>query len=801
MSMQKQQQGGIFGFFMLIVLALLAGLGVYAYTLNSTISKKFESRRWDIPARVYSRPLTLKEGDALSKKDLDTWLGLLHYDKGNGTHRGSYSVGGNTYTISTRGFDYGDGGDQPQMLKIKFNGNRIAQIQSTIPTQQGFVRLEPVQVGSIYPDSNEDRHLITICQAEQTRSSGSLCSIKPEFQPLIDALIATEDRNFEHHYGISIRGTMRAFLNNWRGGSMQGGSTLTQQLVKNFYLNSERSLKRKINEAIMAVLLESQYNKSAILGAYVNEINLGQNGNQSINGFGIAAQFYFNKPLAELNLPQQALLVAIAKGPSYYNPRKYPERAKTRRDLVLQNMLATNKISQSDYDNAISSELDVVATPTIAKAKFPDFLDYIRRELNARYRPEDLKTAGLRIVSTLDPLAQIAANSAFEKRLASLKKTNKSTRQLQGALVSADPKTGAVVALVGSSSDFTGFNRAIDAKRQVGSLLKPVIYSIALQSEQYNLASGVLDEAQSYNGWQPKNYSGASHGVVPLVTALTNSYNQAAVNTGMAFGIDTFVQQLHQMGVDEPIRPYPSALLGAVDLSPMQVLGLYQVFASGGIHAPLHAIDSVIDEQGKLLQKTQITQERRLPADTVYLTNYAMQQVIEKGTAKAAKSLGNQLAGKTGTTNDTKDAWFAGYSGNYVSVVWVGRDDNKTIGLTGGSGALPIWIDYMKRLRLTPVNLPSDNVVWAWLEGGTGKATNESCDNALYLPATPNSINHEPSDCELRQQQLDELSALFGDEALDEPSEFDNNDIDPSNDSNEYTEPDSDTGLLNLFGF
>lgn len=558
---------------------------------------------------------------------------------------------------------------------------------------------------------------------------------------------------------------------------MQGGSTLTQQLIKNFYLTSERSLKRKANEAIMAILLDAQYSKNDILEVYLNEINLGQNGNQSINGFGLASRFYFNKPLSELRLDQYALLVGLAKGASYYNPRKHPERALARRNIVLNNMLVTGKISQEDYNAAIAEPLGIVQDTknvSVAKPKFPDFLDYTRRELMKHYQVNHLKKAGLTIITTLDPLAQLAADKAMSNRLPKLGK------KLQGALVSANPHTGEVVALVGSGGDFTGFNRAIDAKRQVGSLLKPIIYLMALQSGKYSLASTVDDSEKIYKSggksWSPKNYSGRSYGDVPLITALANSYNQSAVNVGMEVGLEYFIKSLEQMGVKGDIPKYPSVLLGAVDLSPVETLGIYQVFASGGRYAPLHSIDTVINESGQILTKTAHTDHDSLPPESVYLTNYAMQQVIKDGTAQSANKTLNpdlNLAGKTGTTNNGRDAWFAGYSGNYVSVVWIGRDDNKPIGLTGGTGALPVWVDYMRRLKLSPVNLPvPDGVEWRWVENGTGKATDEHCPNAIHLPVITKFMPEGDSDCVAEHKETARQAALAAQHA-EETASFD----------------------------
>lgn len=740
----KNQQGLMLVGFIIVVLiiTLIVFLAMYTYKLNDEIIDKFESRRWDIPATIYSRPLEISANSSISPENLEYWLTSLHYEKGHTNNTGSYTKSGNTYTIYTRGFNYGDGDvDAKQILKIEYQGNKISHLQSTEKSSSGIIRLEPINIGGIYPENNEDRILLT----KETVP-----------KPLINALIATEDRNFYQHHGISIRGTMRALFSNLKGGSTQGGSTITQQLIKNFYLSSERTFKRKINEAIMALLLERHYTKDDILLAYLNEINLGQNGNRSVNGFGVASEFYFNKPLSELRLDQYALLVGLAKGPSYYNPKKHAERALARRNTVLENMLNQNKISQEDFLAAKDLPLKIAQNPSIAKSAFPDFFDVVHRELKKYYKESDLRRAGLKIISTLDPIAQHSANQAIKNKLTTLKKSNQHTALLESALVSADVKTGELVAIVGGSNEFTEFNRAIDAKRQVGSLLKPVIYLTALQSGTYNLASSVKDEAISYQAgkseWTPKNYNGRSHGDVPLMTALANSYNQAAVNVGMEFGLNTFQKQMHQLGITGNLSSYPSVLLGAVDLSPMQMLGVYQIFASGGYHTPIHSIRTVISEKGDVLQRNQnsIQTTPRIPPEAMYLANFATAKVITEGTAKDALALGDNLnlIGKTGTTNDARDAWFAGFSGNYVSVVWVGRDDNKPFGLTGGKGALPIWIDYMRRLSLTPVHFDTpDKITEVWLENGTGKLTQEYCPNAIKVPVITEFMPKERSDC------------------------------------------------------
>lgn len=740
------KQGGLIfsSVLLLIVIVSMVLLALYLIKLDRTITSKFEGKRWDIPAKVYSQPLELYQGANVDNNTMKTWLELLNYQSNKSYDRtGSFYKSDNTYFIHTRGFSYSANDvDKDQVIKMTIANNKISAIQSTEQNKTGIIRLEPVSIGGIYPDSNEDRLVVSLDEVPQ---------------PLIDALIATEDRGFYEHKGVSIRGIARAVINNFSGGSMQGGSTITQQLIKNFYLNSDRTFKRKANEAMMAVLLELHYSKDEILQTYLNEIYLGQNGNRSINGFGLASQFYFNQPLNELSLDKQALLVGMAKGPSVYNPRRHPKAAKERRDTVLSNMLAMGELSQEDYDKAIKKPLGIADKPVEGKSQFPDFLDIVKRELNDVYYSDDLKNEGLVIISTLDPITQLAADRAIEQKLGELRRSSSKTKSLEGALVSANPETGELVAVVGSGSEFTGFNSAVDAKRPVGSLLKPVIYMTALESGRYNLASSVDDSPITVNlkdgeTWNPKNYDGRDHGDVSLMTALAQSYNQTAVRLGMEFGLDTFAKQLRRLGVEEKIPPYPSALLGAVNLSPMDMLGVYQVFATGGFRTPIHSIRTVVDDQGRILQRTGLDTQRSIPPETNFLTNYALQQVVKDGTAKRAQTLGGDLnlAGKTGTTNDYRDAWFAGYSGNYVSVVWVGRDDNKPIGLSGGTGALPVWIDYMKRLTLTPVAMAEpEGIEWLWLENNSGKLSNENCAAARYLPVMSAYLPEEASSCAL----------------------------------------------------
>ena len=743
------------GFFALIFSVIIIGgflaFSIYLIRLDNIIREKFEGKRWDIPAKVFARPLELYTNAPVTQTDFSQELGLLGYKSTqNYTKSGSYVVQGNTMYVHTRGFDFGDSTEPEQVLQVSFANDQISDIRATKPSSTGIARLEPLLIGGIYPQHNEDRVLIKLDKVPKT---------------LIEALVATEDRNFYSHHGISIRGTARALVSNVTGGRRQGGSTLTQQLVKNFYLSPERTLKRKANEAFMAMLLELHYSKDEILEAYLNEVNLGQNGNYSINGYGLASQFYFGLPLRELNIAQQAYLVGLVQGPSLYNPWRNPEAALKRRNIVLNNMLVMGYLTQDQYDKESARPLGVVAKPSLGPAKFPDFLDIVRRQLRSEYQENDLTNQGLRIFTTLDPIAQTRIQNAFKSTVEQIANRNPARlKDLQGAVLVQHPENGELIAAVGSTQDFTGFNRTVDAKRQVGSLLKPVIYLSAIESGRYNWASQIQDAAVNIpvggdKSWTPKNYSGGEHGVVTLQQALAHSYNLSAVRLGQEFGLSTFSNNLKKFGVTSDIPNYPSAFLGAVNMSPMEMLSIYGNFATGGFKYPTRAIRSVVDANGHVLERFGLNVQQTIDPSAAYILNYGLQQVMRSGTGKAAYNTLSpdlNLAGKSGTTNDTRDSWFAGYSGNYLAVVWLGLDDNKITGLTGSSGALPVWTNVMKQLRQQPVNLrQTDDVQWQWIDSATGHLSAQGCEGAMYIPLMRNNVPRQATVCGLPHYQVE----------------------------------------------
>ena len=683
---------------------------VYVLLLDTRIRNEFEGKKWNIPALVYAQPIEIYLGQSISRNQLIRQLDDLGYVKSQYLkHPGRYKLSGsNKLDITSRAFRFWDGLEQQKSFRITFSAGLISNIIGINNQEQlPIVRFEPKLIGKIYPRHNEDRVLVTLSET-------------PKY--LVDGLIAVEDKRFYEHVGIDPVGILRAMISNIRHGSFkQGGSTLTQQLVKNFFLSHEKTFRRKFNEFIMALLLEYHYSKDQILEAYINEVYLGQNGARGIHGFGTAAEFYFAKPLTELNHAEVALLVGIVKGASYYNPRKHPTRALERRNLVLQQMQQQGFISNKIYDSEIKKWLGVTKQrPDWSGSEYTAFLDYLKKQISEFYTDEQLRNEGLKIFTTLVPEYQRTAQKTIQKRLSRLEKAYGITaNSLQAGLVLTTTDTGEVLAVVGGRNPGDiGFNRAVTAQRPIGSLIKPAIYLTALKEHnKFNVLSTVEDlpvRIKQHDGtfWQPHNYDKKIHGAVPMYEALSQSYNLAAIHLGMKLGIENIITTMKKMGVTKNIPPYHSIFLGALDLSVMDVTQMYQTLASNGFRVPLNSIRAVMDKNGNILQRKPIRVIKSLDDKAVYLTQSLLMNVINSGTAMSIRDRFQQqlpLAGKTGTTNNLRDSWFAGYGSNLLSVVWIGRDDNKTANLTGASGALQVWADLMSDLPIEPLNLKTPN--------------------------------------------------------------------------------------------
>jgi penicillin-binding protein 1B len=721
---------------------LLAGFTLY---LDFRVRDAFEGRRFALPARLYARPLELFPGLKLTPEALSQEFARLGYKAAlAGDEPGRFVRQGNSFEVVVRSFVFWDGAQPARRLRLDFRGDSLSGVQDLQTDQPStLVRLDPLYIGGIYPAHNEDRLLVRLDEVPEQ---------------LVQALIAIEDRKFYQHHGIHPRGMARAAVALVTGHGVQGGSTLTQQLVKNFFLSPERTLRRKATEILMALLVELHYDKRDILETYLNEIYLGQDGNRAIHGVGLASQFYFGKPLKDLSLAESALLVGMVKGPGYYDPRRHPERARERRDLVLSEMAKLDMLTPAQLTAARSAPLDVIEKPTMGTTPYPAFLDLVRRQLRRDYREDDLRSEGLHIFTTLDPVVQTSAEQALAKRLAQIERSYKLPSGLEGAVVVTNAQNGEVQAMVGGrDARFEGFNRALDAQRPVGSLLKPAIYLTALQQPQHYTLITLLDDSplvwkeRGIPDWQPQNYDRTFHGQVPLRLALAHSYNVASARLGLELGLSEVLDNAHRLGVERELPPYAASLLGAVDLAPLEVTQMYQTIASGGFRTPLRAIREVLTAGGQPVQRYALAVEQVFPAAPVYLLTAAMQDVVSEGTAVGLQEFlppSLKLAGKTGTTDELRDAWFAGFSGDRLAVVWVGYDDNQPAGLTGATGALPVWGELMRKLDPEPLAPPlPENVELVWIDPPSGLRADRDCAGAIELPFVRGSAPEESAPC------------------------------------------------------
>ncbi|EPP1218089.1 bifunctional glycosyl transferase/transpeptidase [Morganella morganii] len=687
-----------------IVMAIL--LGIYGVYLAGKISDRLDGKVWDLPAAVYGRTVNLEPGMDYSLNEMVKLLEGMQYRKVTKiTRAGEFSVTGNTIQMLRRPFDFPDSKEGQINARLTFGSSGLEKIENVDNGREfGFFRLDPKLITMLQSANGEQRLFLA--------RSGF-----PD--ELVKALLVTEDRNFYEHDGISITSIGRALLANLTAGrAVQGGSTLTQQLVKNLFLSNERTLVRKANEAYMALIMDYRYDKDRILELYLNEVYLGQSGDEQIRGFPLASLYYFGRPVDELSLDQVALLVGMVKGASVYNPWRNPKNALERRNVVLK-LLQTQGgvIDQEMYDVLSARPLGVKEKSGVITPQ-PAFMQLVRQELREKLGDKVDDLSGVKIFTTLDPVSQDAAENAVEEGVKAIRAERKKP-ELEGAMVVVDRISGEVRAMVGGSQpQFAGFNRAMAAERSIGSLAKPMTYLTALGiPDTYRLNTWLDDQPLTINvpggggTWSPRNDSKTFSGRVMLVDALARSINVPTVNLGMAVGLDAVADTFVRLGAPaKNIQKVPAMLLGAVNLTPLQVSQLFQTIGSGGNRATLSALRSVIAEDGTVIYQSFPQAQRAVAPQAAYMTLYGMQQVVERGTA--ARRLGSKfgkyhLAGKTGTTNLMRDSWFVGIDGKEVTVSWMGLDDNSPSGLYGGSGALVLYGRYLDNqpplaLNLTP---------------------------------------------------------------------------------------------------
>lgn len=729
--------------------AVLLFVGIY---LDSVVKDRFDGQLFDLPTVVYARILNLSPGQNITIKEMRNELDVLNYRKvSQPRYPGEYSSSSTRIELIRRPFEFADGPEPDRHVMLHFSSSGLQRIQSLESKGDlGYLRIEPKMLGMLEKDQNEQRLFLRRDQF-------------PEI--LVDALLATEDRDFYQHDGVSPLAIARALVANIKAGrTVQGGSTLTQQLAKNLFLTRDKTLWRKVREAYIALILDYRYSKDRILEAYLNEVYLGQSGGDAIHGFALASRYYFGQPIQELRIDQLAMLVGMVKGPSYYNPIRYPERTKTRRDLVLRLLMQQDMLTAQQYEQAVNRPLDTQSKPRIASRQ-PAYFQQLNIELKEKVGDNFKAETGLRLFTSLDPVSQSKLEKAIAKKVPELAK--RAGKELEAAAVAVDRHSGEIRAMVGGKRvGYEGFNRALNASRPIGSLVKPAIYLTALeQPEKYNLGTTLHDTPLGLKGskgsvWSPRNFDRKFRGDVPLYLALAKSLNVPTVRLGMQLGIPEVSNTLERLGVDKnEIRPVPSMFLGSFSLTPFEVAQMYQTLTNSGKRAKLSALRSVVDMDGNVLYQSLPRSAPAVDEQAAWLTTYAMKQGVAQGTGRFLQSqfAWAALAGKTGTSNDSRDSWFVGIDGREVTTIWLGRDDNKSTKLTGSSGALRVYAEYLKQRIPERLDLPwPKEVTTLGFQKAANGALEINCRSEYKLPVW-DKTGQIKQQCEKKSNWLNNL--------------------------------------------
>jgi penicillin-binding protein 1B len=717
----------------------------YYLSLETEVVTRFSGKRWDIPSRIYSDSLLMYPGQSLKDLGFFERVARLNYHHlGPGEKvaaRGEYSFDPKRgrLVIFLHAFNYPYRRFDGELVEMRLSPDQRVLLMADPITQKPIfsLELEPELISGIFQGTWEQRRLMRLTQ------------IPPA---MIDAILAAEDHRFYQHHGIDlVRITKAAWVDLTSGRVRQGGSTLTQQLMKNFFLTQQRDWHRKLKEALMAYIAERRYSKEEILENYVNDIYLGQHGQEGIYGIWEASQFYFSKEPRDLTIAEMATIAGMISSPNRINPLRHPKAAQTRRNEVLGLMLADGYISKAAYDVAVAEPLRAREVFTEGNDA-PFFCDYVKHELAERYPPEVLTGEGLRIFTTLDVHTQKLAERAVDHGLAELElkhprlKRKEDEDRLEGALVAIEPQSGKILAMAGGREYRSSqFNRVVQSKRQPGSVFKPVTYLAALDETLSGgpakfLPTTYIEDAPftwEYGNmsWTPANYKNRYFGQVTLEFALEESLNSATSRLANAVGLDRVQAMASKLGFGD-LPPYPSIVLGGIEVTPMQVARAYAIMANGGLQVQPVAVTEVVDKDGKVVEGHELKAEQVLSPQLAYEIDFMLEQVINHGTGAGARRMGfkRPAAGKTGTTNDSKDAWFAGFTPNLLAVVWAGFDKKEELGLTGAQAALPIWTDFMMAATASrPATdfAPPPGIVIEQIDRVTGYKAGPNCPSVI----------------------------------------------------------------------
>ena len=715
-------------FLLQVFIAGFVALAGYMIYLDGKMKHVFANIEFPHPIQIQARPLIITSGANLTITEFIDELKANNYQKvATPMQAGEFSASSKKVEVYLKANAQTSAATRKVM--VEFTKTSVASINAA-GKQVNSVALPGAVMAKIWPKTLEDRTPLKLKEIPQS---------------LIEILLWTEDRSFYSHFGVNPLAIARAIaVNITAGRTVQGGSTLTQQLAKNLILTNDRTLIRKINDALLAILMEWHFGKDLILQTYMNEVYLGQIGATSIHGFASASEFYFGKSLQDLTIDQQVTLVAMVKGPSFYNPWKAPEKLLERRNVLLKSLADGKKIKPQTLAAGSKAPLGVLAKGHIGSASRPALANAVKMQLEAKNKIiAELKS----IQTTIDPISQRAAENAVITVIPLLEKQHK-IKGLQVAVLAVDRTSGAVRAIVSDRNpSYPGYNRALLASRPIGSLIKPFIFLSALRHKaDFNLATQLSDRpvsmrSQSGQRWNPKNFSGKFSGSVNATNALASSLNVPFVNLGMQVGLEKIHGDLQRLTNKKIDSLYPSDLLGSISLSPWQVAQLYNNISSGGVHQQLYLLSAIQDPSAWQSitppQKSQI-----LNSALTYQLLFAMQQVSKIGTAKALNGMigNNNLAAKTGTTNNYRDTWFVGIDGRELVVIWVGKDDNQPTKLTGSKGAMQVYAAYQKQRVPQTLTLAASPQIYMQGFDAKGRAVAKGCPHQYFFPVESGKI-------------------------------------------------------------